>query len=248
MKGYGQYCPLALAAELLCERWTILVISRVVDGCETFSEIHRGVPKISPSMLSRRLAELEDVGIIEKKKRPKGYSYHPTAAGSDLTQIIDMMAVWGQQWGRDNVMHDLDLSFLAWSMHLRLDRTVFPNQRTVVEFDFTGAPKDCWRFWLISSHEKAEMCLKHPGLETDLLVTSDLRVFVETWRGFRNLSSEIRAKRIKLTGPRNLKQAFPQWLLMSALAPYERLRPGRERRLSRRSRRPTTENPVPAGA
>lgn len=231
MKGYGQYCPLALAAELLCQRWTILVISRLVDGFTQFNEIHRGVPLISPSMLSQRLSELEAEGIVRKKKLKKGYSYHVTEAGQALTGIIDSMAIWGQQWARDNVMEDLDLAFLAWSMHLRVDKEAFPAGRTVVEFDFTETPKESWRFWLVNTHEEVEMCLKHPGYETDLLVTSDLRVFVEAWRGFRSLEEEISARRIKLTGPRNLKEAFPNWLLLSALAPYERRRPGKEQKL-----------------
>lgn len=231
MKGYGQYCPLALAAELLCQRWTILVISRLIDGCTTFNEIHRGVPLISPSMLSQRLSELEAEGIISKKKLKKGYSYHLTEAGQALTGIIDGMAVWGQQWARDNVLEDLDLAFLAWSMHLRVNQEAFPEGRTVVEFDFTETPNEAWRFWLVNTHTKVEMCLKHPGYDTDLLVTSDLRVFVEAWRGFRDLNAEMRAHRIKLEGPRILKEAFPRWLLLSALAPYERRRDGREKKL-----------------
>ena len=231
MKGYGQYCPLALAAELLCQRWTVLVISRVIDGCSRFNEIHQGVPLISPSMLSRRLSELEDAGIIERQKLTKGYAYHPTKAGRSLAGIIDAMAIWGQQWARDNTLEDLDISFLAWSVHLRVDKTAFPSGRTVVEFDFTGAPKDSWRFWLVNTHDEVEMCLKHPGYETDLLVTADLREFVETWRGFRDLATEIRERRIKLSGPRNLTEAFSRWLLLSTLAPYERRREGREHRL-----------------
>lgn len=231
MKGYGQYCPLALAAELLCQRWTILVISRLFDGCTQFTEIHRGVPQISPSMLSRRLSQLEDEGILRKTKRKNGYTYHLTEGGRALESIIEGMAVWGQQWARDNVMEDLDPAFLAWSMHLRVNPSVFPAGQTVVEFDFTGSPRECWRFWLVNTHEKVEMCLKHPGYETDLLVTSDLRLFVEVWRGFRDLNKEIEANQVKLAGPRHLKEAFSKWLLLSSLSSYERRRPGREKDL-----------------
>ncbi|NNF02836.1 MAG: helix-turn-helix transcriptional regulator, partial [Rhodothermales bacterium] len=88
MQTYGQYCPLALATELLCQRWTILVISRLMDGCSTFSEIHRGVPRISPSMLSQRLKKLEEEGLLTKRKLTKGYSYHLTEAGESLTEIV----------------------------------------------------------------------------------------------------------------------------------------------------------------
>ncbi|MGH8195870.1 MAG: hypothetical protein ACREQ8_15950 [Woeseiaceae bacterium] len=97
---------------------------------------------------------------------------------------------------------------------------------------FSGAPADCRRFWLVVMDGTVDMCLKHPGFETDLLVEADLRTSVEAWRGFRNLESEIQARRIRLTGPRDQKRGFPRWLLLSSLSPYPRRRPGRERRLA----------------
>ena len=234
-RGYGQYCPLALASELLGQRWTVLVISRVIDGCTTFNEIHRGLPRIAPSMLSRRLVELEDAGIISRRKR-KGrttYTYHPTAAGKDLEDIIENMSIWGQHWARDMSMDDLDSAFLAWSMHLRLNTEAMPPGRTVLEFDFANPPEGNERFWLVNEDGDVDMCLKHPGFDTDLLVESNLRRFVETWRGFRDLGEELRSGQITLTGPRQLKRAFPTWLLLSTFAPYARKRPGLERRLSK---------------
>lgn len=234
--SYGQYCPLALAAELLCRRWTILVISRLLDGCTTFNEIHQGVPRISPSLLSTRLSELEHAGIVmkTKRKRGKGHSYQLTQAGKDLDGIIMDLAVWGQHWARDNEMEDLDLGFLAWSMSLRIDGEAMPPGRTVLEFEFAGAPRDFCRFWLVSNDGKIDMCLKHPGYDTDLSIRADLRVFVEAWRGFRDLRTEIRASRIRLSGPRELKKAFPDWLMLSMFAHLERKAPGRERRLGAR--------------
>ena len=237
--SYGQYCPLALAAELLCRRWTILVVSRLLDGCSTFNEIHQGVPRISPSLLSTRLAELEHAGIVTKakQKNARGHTYHLTQAGKDLDGIIMDLAVWGQHWARDNDLEDLDLGFLAWSMSLRIDADAMPPGRTVLEFEFSGAPKDFCRFWLVNNDGKIDMCLKHPGYETDLAVRADLRVFVEAWRGFRDLHTEIRASRIRLSGKKELKKAFPDWLMLSMFAHIERKAHGRERRLGARHRR-----------
>ncbi len=231
---YGQYCPLALAAELLCRRWSILVISRVLDGCRTYSEIHRGVPKISPSLLSTRLSELEDAGLIrrEKIKGEKRYRYLPTDAGADLEPVINSMAVWGQQWSRDMKMDDLDPAFLAWSMSTRIDIDAMPPGRTVIEFEFSGTPAGLRRFWLISEDGKIDMCLKDPGYETDLYVRSNMRRFVEAWRGFRDLRAEIRAGTIRLTGPKALRSAFPNWMLLSGLAIHRRRATGRESKLS----------------
>jgi DNA-binding HxlR family transcriptional regulator len=235
-RGYGQYCPLALATEILGQRWTILVISRLFDGCSKFNEIHRGLPRISPSQLSQRLTDLEHAGIVRRKKlrTQHGYSYRLTEAGQALEGILTQMAVWGQHWARDMTTDDLDPGFLAWSMHLRLDVATMPPGRTVLEFEFTGAPKDCHRFWLIHTDGKVDMCLKYPGFETDLLVLADLRRFVEAWRGIRDMLDEIRGGQIRLKGPAALKKAFPGWLMLSSLAPHKRRRLGRERRLGSR--------------
>jgi DNA-binding HxlR family transcriptional regulator len=232
-RGYGQYCPLALAAELLCERWTLLVMSRLLDGCQHFNQIHRGVPRISPSLLSRRLGELERAGLVTRGPARKGMPrrYAVTPAGLELEPIIMQLAVWGQRWSRDMTHDDLDPGFLVWSMSRRLDAARMPAGRTVLEFEFAGAPSDCRRFWLVNENGRVEMCLKHPGFEVDLRIESDLRLFVEAWRGIRNLRGEIAARRIRVTGPSVLCRAFPGWLQLSQLAPYPRMLPGREHRL-----------------
>ncbi len=235
---YGQYCPLALAAELLCRRWTILVISRLLDGCRTFNEIHQGIPKISPSLLSTRLTELEHAGIVKRRKirNENRYHYEPTEAARDLAELIDQMAVWGQHWSRDMNMDDLDPAFLAWSMSLRMNTDAMPPGRTVVEFEFSGTPTEFRRFWLVNTDGNVDMCLKDPGYETNLHVRSDIQRFIEAWRGFRDLRQEIRAGNIRLAGPRQLKSSFPDWLLLSALAPYRRRISGRENRLYKADR------------
>jgi DNA-binding HxlR family transcriptional regulator len=232
--SYGQYCPLALAAELLCRRWTILIISRLIDGCTTFNEIHRGVPRISPSLLSTRLNELEHAGLVSRIKPEHGgrHAYAVTQAGRDLEDIIMDLAAWGQQWARDNELDDFDLAFLAWSMSLRIRSELMPPGRTVLQFEFSGTPTEFQRFWLVNDDGKIDMCLKHPGYETDLLICADLRTFVETWRGFRDLHEEIHVSRIRLTGPRALQKGFPEWLMLSGLAHIDRRAPGQEQRLS----------------
>ena len=230
-RGYGQYCPLALAAELLCERWTLLIVSRLVDGCSQFNEIHRGVPRISPSLLTQRLERLEHSGLVVRSPPKKGLPrrYELTAAGRSLEPVIEQLAVWGQHWARDMIDDDLDPCFLVWSMHKRLDVSTMPTGRTTLEFEFTGAPTDCRRFWLVHENASVQMCLKDPGYEIDVKIEADLRVFIEAWRGIRDLRKEIRAKRIRLIGPAALRAAFPQWLRLSALATVPRRYPGRER-------------------
>lgn len=236
-RGYGQYCPLALAVECLGERWTILVVSRLIDGCRRFNDIHRGVPRMSATLLAQRLSQLEHAGLVERRRLPhrRGHEYLLTGAGRELEPIIMDLAVWGQRWARDMTPDDLDPGFLVWSMHQRLNTDAMPPGRTVIEFEFTGAPTDCRRFWLVNSDGVVEMCLKHPGYDVDLKVMSDLRRFVEAWRGFRSLRREIAAGAIRLEGPSHLKRGLPEWLMLSALAPYDRCRSGGEQRLMSRA-------------
>jgi DNA-binding HxlR family transcriptional regulator len=241
-RGYGQYCPLALAVEVLGERWTFLVVSRLIDGCRRFNEIHRGVPRMSATLLAQRLAQLEHAGIVERRPvaKGRGNEYVLTDAGRELDPIVMDLAAWGQRWARDMVTDDLDPGFLAWSMHQRLNTDMMPPGRTVIEFEFTGAPSDLRRYWLVNTDGVVDMCLKHPGFEVDLKVMSDLRRFVEAWRGFRSLRREIGAGTIQLIGPSSLKRAFPNWLRLSALAPYPRCRSGAEQELAARTERPKT--------
>lgn len=233
--GYGQYCPLSLASELLCQRWTLLVVSRILGGSTRFNAIHRGLPQMSPTLLSQRLEQLERAGLVETRPTRNGRwrEYHLTPAGQDLAPLVHTMAVWGQKWARDMELDDLDPAFLVWSMHQRIDTEALPPGRTVIAFRFTGAPSDCHSFWLVCKDGEVEMCLKDPGYEVDIRVESDLRVFIEAWRGIRDLRAEIRARRIRLIGRARMREQFPGWLRLHVLADIPRLRPGRERRLSR---------------
>lgn len=237
-RGYGQYCPLALAAELLCERWTILVVSRLIDGCRRFNEIHKGVPKISATLLSQRLAQLEHAGLVERRPlaEGRGHEYVLTQAGAELEPLIMDLAVWGQRWARDMVTEDLDPAFLAWSMHTRLNTDAMPAGRTVIEFEFTGTPASLRRFWLVHADGMVDMCLKDPGYDVDLRVMSDLQTFVEAWRGIRSMRREIASGTIRLEGPSKHKRDFSNWLLLSALAPFPRCQSGAEKRLTDRRR------------
>lgn len=237
-RGYGQYCPVALATEILGERWTMLVILALIDGVARFNDLQRALPRISATTLTQRLRSLEDAGVARKQAAEGGtaFEYVLTDAGRELEPIIVELAYWGQRWARDLEPDDRDPRFLGWSMHLRMNVEAMPRNRTVIEFSFTSAPADCRRFWIISDKGRVEMCIKPPGSEPDLRVNAELARFVDVWRGFRSLREEIAAGKIRLEGPREMQRAFPDWLLLSVAAPVERLRPGRERTTARRIR------------
>jgi DNA-binding HxlR family transcriptional regulator len=233
MSQYNQYCPLALAAEVFCERWNVLILRKIIEGNHGFNKIHQGVPKITASLLSSRLKDLALAGIIERtpNEGSRGYQYHLTEAGEELAPIIQQLADWGQAWARDMVIEDLDPEFLLFQMHSRLNTDLLPDGRTVIAMEFTGTPRGANRFWLVHESCDVDMCLKNPGHDPNLTIRSDLRLFVEAWRGFRNLRQEIGLGNIRLEGDSNLVKMVPDLLLLSAAARVERKRPGAERNL-----------------
>jgi DNA-binding HxlR family transcriptional regulator len=238
-KGYGTYCPVSLAAEIVGERWTIPLLLALTTGTLRFNELRRALPRIPPSTLSQRLRSLEDAGVVRRRRsrgeEALGSEYALTEAGLALEPVLHDLGYWAHRWARDLVPDDLDTRTLAWSMHTRLDTEAMPDGRTVLEFDLSGDAAHCGRFWLVHEDGRVEVCVKHPGHEVSVRVVGDLRVFTEAWRGFRSLRAEIAAGRVRLEGPRALVRAFPGWLLLSAAADTERLRPGRERALRRRT-------------
>ena len=175
------------------------------------------------------MGTLERAGVIyrEPLESGRGFEYLLTQAGKELEPIIVSMAVWGQHWSRDMVNDDLDPAFLVWDMHLRMNAELMPEKRTVIEFDFSGIHAGLRRFWLVSEKGHIDMCLKYPGYDSDIVVRSDIRAFIECWRGICDLWAEIVRGKVKLEGPKELRQAFPDWMRLHVLAEVPRMT-GRE--------------------
>ena len=137
MKGYGQFCPVAKGAEVFAERWTPLVLRELLCGSTQFSDLHRGVPLMSRSLLSLRLKQLEQIGVVERKHGPQGPQYHLTPAGRDFAPIVRRLGEWGQRWFRSRYVRDeLDVTLLMWDMRRGIKVDAFPTGRTCVQFDF----------------------------------------------------------------------------------------------------------------
>lgn len=235
---YGQYCPISLAAEILGERWTILVILGLADGFHQFSDLQRAMPRIPVSTLSARLKSLEHAGVIERRAvaDAKKQHYFLTPAGEELGDLVFALGRWGHRWGRDLATDDLDPEHLIWSMHMRMNTEIMPARRITIAFEFLNQPADKRYFWIVADHQEVQACLKHPGFEEDLRVVAELRPFTYAWRGFVSLRDEIKKGSVAVTGPQAFVEAFPDWLLGSMLAPEDRLRPGVERDLQQSHR------------
>ena len=221
MTGYGQFCPVALAAETLTRRWTPLLIRELLCGSTRFNEIHRGVPRMSPSLLSRRLDELQRAGIVERRAGD-GHDhaeYHLTAAGEELRPVILGLGEWGQRWFRGEWSEDeLDADLLMWDVHRQIDPARTPPGRTVVRFVFPDQPTESRSFWLVVDPGETDLCRKDPGYGVDLEIRADLRTMTKIWMGRAAFARALKQGAVELRGPAALQRSVSDWLGRSLFA------------------------------
>lgn len=221
MRGYGQFCPIAKASEILAERWTPLVLRELVCGSTRFNDIHRGVPLMSRGLLAQRLRGLVDAGLVERRVPGPGQApeYRLTAAGAELRPLIFQLGEWGARWVRSRLdREDLDASLLMWDIRRNARPERFPARRIVVAFRFVDAPRSRRFWWLVSDGREIDLCVLDPGFEVDLHVVAELPALTAVWNGDRGLAAETEAGRIRLQGPRELRERFGDWLGTSPFA------------------------------
>ena len=219
--SYGQFCPVAMASEIVCNRWTALVLRELLCGTTRFNDLRRGVPRMSPSLLSKRLKELEDAGVIvaTPTNQPGVVDYKPTEAGEDLRGIIMSLGFWGQRWIESTLsLKNLDPSLLMWDMRRNLQPTPLPTRRTTINFIYPEMKPDRKSWWLVIDGEKVDLCLTDPGYDVDLYVSCPLRTMTAVWMGMAKLNSEVEAGHIQLTGDKALAKSMQQWLGLSPFA------------------------------
>lgn len=221
MKTYGQFCPVAKAAEVFCERWTPLIIRELATGSSHFAEIQRGVPLASPTLVSQRLKQLEAEGIVERRKSSTGrsWTYHLTAAGEEFAPIVEALGTWGQRWTRRDLQeHETSLELLLWAMEKSVDPAAFGTDRALVQLDFTDQPRHKQTWWFLNEGDRCELCLKDTGHEVDAYVSCTLRDMIHIWRGDVSISKCIREDRLIIHGRQPFRNAIPKWLGVSTLA------------------------------
>lgn len=224
--SYKQFCPLAMAAEVLCTRWTMVLLRELIAGSTRFNDLRRGVPKMSPSLLSQRLKELEAAGIVERRAvraadgRAAGghFAYHMTESGKDLRAVVEAMGFWGQRWVDARLSLDnLDPSLLMWDMRRNLNPAPLPKRRTVIQFLYAGLPASQRAWWLVvEPHGAVDLCWYDPGFDVDLYVSTDLRTMTAIWMGLTTVAKE--GDKVMLTGSREIASTMQAWLGLSPFA------------------------------
>jgi DNA-binding HxlR family transcriptional regulator len=206
VKRYGQYCPITRASEILATRWTPVIVRNLVLGCESFSEIAEGAPGIPRSVLSERLRMLERHGLVERTSR-RGYRL--TAAGAELEPVLDAMGTWGARW-LETAPEDLDAHVVLWSMCRTMqNHDQVPEERVVLRFDLADGKRR--RFWMVLERPSAEVCVKPPGFDVDLVVTTDSESLALWHMGRISMSGALRRGLMRVEGRRSLVRELSGW-------------------------------------
>lgn len=219
MSIYGQFCPISRAVEVLGERWTLLIIRELLVGSTRFNELQRGLARLSPSLLTKRLKELEAAGLIVRHQiaGQRGFEYYLTDAGKSLAPMLVELGRWGLHWMKSTIADDeLDLELLMLEMERNIRTDRLPPGQTVVKFYFADA-KNFQDWWFLLKPENCDLCTSDPGLEPQLYVTTDVRTLTEIWSNLQSWQHAIKNESLKVIGPKHLTKDFYHWFGESSL-------------------------------
>jgi len=222
VSGYGQYCPMAKAMELLGERWTLLVVRELLLGSSHFNEIRRGVPKMSPGLLSTRLRTLNRAGIIERREENGRAVYKLTPRGLELSDVIRSLSEWGMNWAGKPRDDDLDLQLLTWDIRRGAMIDAWPRTPTVLAFRMSGVAPKASHWWLLVVDGQADVCDVDPGYAVSATITTSLRTLTEAWRGDISWSRAVLNGAVSVDGPPEVRRALPRWLGLTAASDVSR--------------------------
>lgn len=220
MFRYGQFCPISKAVEVIGERWALLIVRELLLGHTQFNQLQHGLPRISPTTLSKRLAELQASGLIVRKRAPGrlGYQYQATAAARELWPLLVNVGEWGMRWARGRMRDDeLDVGMLMGDVQRRIDTSLLPDGLTVLRFRFTDL-REYGDWWLKIEGEEIDVCLDDPGFEVDVYFTTDLRTLTEVWMGDLALDRARSSGKLKVVGRSAYLKNLRSWLRLHSLA------------------------------
>lgn len=226
--GYKQFCPVAMAADILCTRWTVVLLREMVAGSTRFNDLRRGVPRMSPALLSKRLKDLETAGIVTRSPvagKSDLYEYRLSQSGKDLAPIIEAVGVWGQKWIETEAsLANLDPNLLMWDMRRNINPAPMPRRRSTIQVILKDLPEARRKWWLVVEPDKeVDLCSVDPGFDVDLFLSTDLRTMTEIWMGYVTVARAKEQRRLVLTGDRQLEAAVGNWLKLSPFAKIDKL-------------------------
>jgi DNA-binding HxlR family transcriptional regulator len=224
--SYNQFCPVAMASEVLGARWTLLLLRELVCGSTRFNDLRRGVPRMSPALLSKRLKELEAAGIVTRSpvdSEPGVYEYLLTEAGRELKPVIEAIGCWGHRWiDLEASLKKLDLNLLMWDMRRNIDPMPMPRRRNTIQIIFKDLPDVRRNWWLVvEPGPNVDLCSVDPGYDVDLYLSTDLRTMTEIWMGYTTIGRAKEQEKLLITGDRQLESDIGKWMRLSSFARVE---------------------------
>jgi len=215
VRGYGQYCPIALGAEVFAERWTPIIIRNLHMGCRRFGEILDGAPGLPRSVLAQRLRMLERQGVVSGTRHGRATTYELTDCGRDLAEVGLRLGAWGARW-RDASPEMQDPYLALWTICRLLDPASLPRPRIVVRFDLTDQRQPN-RIWLVLESTGNEVCVQPPGYPEDGVVTTATGWLIRWYAGQASLGQAQRGGHMTVDGPQWLVRELGRW---GRLNPY----------------------------
>lgn len=220
-RGYGQVCPVSKAVEILGERWTLVIVRELLYGSRHFNELRRGIPLISPGVLSQRLRELEQSGIVEREAGTgrSATAYRLLRAGRELAPLVEQLGIWGHRWAvRALRQEDLDASYLMWATYRCFQPQALGRQRGVIAYELFDAPANKRRWWIVVAKQEIELCVRNPGYAINLTISGKVKTFAELFLGHLDPRAAVRSGAIVLKGDAELARKFGDWCPRSSLS------------------------------
>ena len=217
---YGQFCPIAKATEIVGGKWTLLIIRELLMGSTRFNELQRGLSLISPTILSRRLDELAQHGLVLKKKIPgqRGHEYFPTGSCKELLPVIRGLGDWGMRWARSNLTEkDYDAGFLMMYLKRSIVTEKLIGRETVLRFHFTDRDEFS-EWWLVVAGGKVDLCTNDPGKDVDVYFTTTVKMMADIWMGDSTYRKAIRDRSLSVVGDKSLTRNVTAWMSNSVFS------------------------------
>jgi DNA-binding HxlR family transcriptional regulator len=210
------------AMELLDERWTLLVVRELLLGSRHFNDLRRGVPKMSPALLSKRLKALTRAGVVERSETDGRTNYSLTQCGQELGEVVDALGRWGIRWIGELGAADLDPHLLMWDIRRTVPIDEWPRSRTTIAFQLDGVAARASRWWLVVADGRADVCDFDPGYDVAGTVATSLLTLTRIWRGDVGWSHALLDGGVAVSGPSDVRRAIPSWIGQGAKAAVPR--------------------------
>lgn len=213
MSGYGQFCAVARALEVLGERWTLLIVRELLLGASTFTDLRRGLPRIPRATLSVRLRALRAAGIVDD-------GYRLTEAGTALAPVVRELARWAVATESAALTEgDLDTAALTWDIQRRIDTNALPEQTVVLAIEFTDRTAPDNRYWLHLSRTSVNLCRQDTGAPVDVWLTTPTLAATRWWLGELSWAELLRQPGVRVYGDRALQRQMHHWFQRYVFTP-----------------------------